>query len=148
MKTKSQREIEKFIDKMSTRYIGTRFRYELIEPDNTHLIEVIPLSTFKNNLEYGIDEFDFTVMFQEKYGETVMFISEDSLIKIQNPIYVCHINEPEFIFADETIREKPIIDRIRDLFNEEGNVFSLFNVNSNLSDFKTVNTDSINMEIN
>jgi hypothetical protein len=61
-------------------------RYEFREADDTHLIEITPVSEFNDNDEYLEMErdllFDFNDLF---FPSTILFISEDSLNKVTSP---------------------------------------------------------------
>lgn len=45
------------------------------------------MKLFENNSEYRNEEFDFIMSFEKKHKETLMFVSANSLTKVENPIY-------------------------------------------------------------
>ncbi len=61
------------------------FIYEFDQRDNTHLVEVSPLTDYESNKKYAQFEIDFSFYFERKFlGEEIIFISDDSLLEITN----------------------------------------------------------------
>jgi hypothetical protein len=62
-----------------------QFRYEFKILTRTHVVEVNPLSFFKENREYLRMESDFEYEFEQMFPEDeILFISEGSLTEIRN----------------------------------------------------------------
>jgi hypothetical protein len=62
-----------------------QFRYEFKTSTRTHVVEVNPLSYFKENRDYLRMESDFESDFEQIYPEEeILFISEGSLTEIRN----------------------------------------------------------------
>lgn len=77
--------IEEKLKMLFDRFPKANIRYEHRENTNTHLVEVTPLF-FYNNDNYRIVETEIEDEFEILYpGETIIFISEDSLNKIYEP---------------------------------------------------------------
>lgn len=65
---------------------GVEIRYEFDKCNLIHLIEVKPLDLFENNSAYLDKEIELEDKFFELFPkENLVFISEDSLSKIENP---------------------------------------------------------------
>lgn len=86
MKSNKQKIVKSILDRLSAKYEGSNFRYEYRPYNDTHIVEVYPLSLY-DNLQYSEEELDIILKFEEKYGETLLFVSEKSLTKVTNPIY-------------------------------------------------------------
>lgn len=78
---------EKLVE-IQNRFKELSIRYQFEEESLMHIVEVLPLDSFKENNEYINMESDLTFDFDNLfYPESVMFISEDSLTKITTPEY-------------------------------------------------------------
>lgn len=65
---------------------GVEIRYEFDKCNLIHLVEVKPLDLFENNSIYLDKEIELEDKFYELFPkENLVFISEDSLSKIENP---------------------------------------------------------------
>lgn len=85
---KSVEYIKRKIDELVARFTNIRCRYEHDAFSNTHLIEVLPGSVYKSDLDYAQVETLVIDEFIEKFpNESICFITDDSLVSIQNPIY-------------------------------------------------------------
>jgi len=59
------------------------FRYQFDEFEQTHIVEVTPISTYEDDLDYKIAEGDLTYEFDRAFSpDTIMFVSENSLTGI------------------------------------------------------------------
>lgn len=84
---KAQEFIEKKLIELSTKYKEVKIRYEYRANTQSHIVEIIPLSFYENNSSYLAEEVDFENQFEALYPlENIVFISEDSLTEIKNPI--------------------------------------------------------------
>lgn len=122
MSTKSQKAARKIADELSSTYTGTRFRYQFNELNSTHIIEVGSVAVFEDP-EYSSKELDIALDFEDNYGETILFISENSLSKIDDSkkVYVAFIEEPSFKSSEEVSKIKPVFNTFR-----EANFLSYF----------------------
>nr|AOE10631.1 hypothetical protein [uncultured bacterium] len=77
--TRELRSISKYIE-------GIEIRYEFDKVNLIHLVEVKPLDLFENNTAYLDKEIEIEDKFFKLFPkENLVFISEDSLCKINNP---------------------------------------------------------------
>ena len=73
-------EINNIINKID----GIKIRYE--QRNNNHIVEVIPIELFDNELLYIDAETRIEEEFEKLYPkENLIFVSENSLTKIKNP---------------------------------------------------------------
>lgn len=78
------------------------FKYKYDKTDDTHIISVEPLKEFAENKDYLIAESDFVYYFEKKFIEdNILFVSENSLIKIDNPEFVFKSNERSFLMKEQ-----------------------------------------------
>jgi hypothetical protein len=69
------------------------FKYKFDNIDNTHVILVEPLKEFEENKEYLIAESGFVYFFEKTFiQDTILFVSTDSLIKVDAPDLVFSSN--------------------------------------------------------
>ena len=62
------------------------FKYKYNEFNNTHIVEVEPIECFEENLDYIKVEASLSIDFDKLfYPENLLFISENSLSKIDTP---------------------------------------------------------------
>jgi hypothetical protein len=81
---KSQEFLIGKLSRLITELPEVQVRYEQNEHTFTHVIEILPLSVFKNNPEYIKIERDLEKDFRENFPEEeILFISEDSLNEIE-----------------------------------------------------------------
>lgn len=72
---------------LHNKFTNSNIRYEFCKSSNTHLVEVTPFE-FYNSETYMEAELDFEDLFSENFpNEDLVFISEQSLSKISNPIF-------------------------------------------------------------
>ena len=72
---------------LHNKFTSSNIRYEFSNSSNTHLIEVTPLE-FYNSDSYMECELDLEDNFFRNYpSEDLIFISDQSLSKITNPIF-------------------------------------------------------------
>ncbi|MDR1198443.1 MAG: hypothetical protein LBK94_05445 [Prevotellaceae bacterium] len=80
--------IKKSLTKIHNNFQDIKFKCEFNQASSTYIIEVKPLDIFKKNEEYNEFEYEFTRKFELEYpGFMIMFVSDDSLIKVENPIF-------------------------------------------------------------
>lgn len=73
--------INKKIEYLKFKDIEIKYQYKITT--NTHIIKILPLSLYENNIEYIMEEEDIENEFTELYPfEELLFISDDSLIQI------------------------------------------------------------------
>lgn len=79
-------KIKNFLNELSFKYKDgfEKFKYEYNPSLEVHLIEVSPISLY-NNISYGEDELNFCVDFMDIFGENILFVSSEDIIKIVNP---------------------------------------------------------------
>jgi hypothetical protein len=79
--------IKKFLEETHVIFPQLKFRCEFSLLSSTYIVEVKPLSVFTENEQYGKLEYDFAKEFESKFaGYMIMFVSDDSLNKVENPI--------------------------------------------------------------
>lgn len=88
MNTKEQEYIIKELNNLYRKFSTVQIRYEFDEGVNTHLIEITPLEVY-NSKEFILEEIKITENFENTFGynQNILFISEESLNKIENPSY-------------------------------------------------------------
>jgi hypothetical protein len=70
------------------------FKYKFNSNTSTHIVDVRPLDCFKENADYIKYEADFGFEFDNiYYPETILFVSEDSLTRVENPEFVFNANQ-------------------------------------------------------
>lgn len=83
----AQTFIESKLNYLFSKYADIQIRYEFRANTQSHIIEIIPLSFFKTNIDYLNDEAQFEKEFETLYPqENIVFISVGSLVEIKNPI--------------------------------------------------------------
>lgn len=85
-------EIKNFLNELSSNHKDgfEKFRYEYNPSLETHLIEISPISLY-DNASYGEEELDFCIEFMNVFGENILFISPENIIKITNPEFeICN----------------------------------------------------------
>lgn len=89
MNTKNKSSfIRNFLEEMLILFPGMSFRCEFNLPSSTYIIEVKPFLQFEKNDKYGKLEYAFTKKFEDIFpGYTILFISDGSLNKVENPIF-------------------------------------------------------------
>jgi hypothetical protein len=71
-------------------------RYEFRESINTHIVEVKPIHCFKSDKQYILKKIEIEEIFEDKfYAEEIVFISDDNLVKIENPIFSLGVSNDE-----------------------------------------------------
>lgn len=75
--------INKKIEYLKFKFKDIEIKYQYKITTNTHIIKILPLSLYENNIEYLFEEEDIENEFIKLYpSEELLFISEDSLTKI------------------------------------------------------------------
>ena len=60
-----------------------------------YVVETLPIEDYKNNHEYAEMEYDFIEEFERIYLDNmIMFVSEESLTKVTNPILEVGYDNP------------------------------------------------------
>lgn len=78
--------IKKELNYISNTIEGVEIRYEFDKCNLIHLVEIKPLDLFENNSSYLDKEIELEDKFFELFPkENLIFISEGSLSKIENP---------------------------------------------------------------
>lgn len=97
------------LESLYSKFENLKIRYEFNKILNTHLIEILPLEAFESQ-EYILEEMSITDDFEELFGfdEEILFISEDSLNKIQHPSFELGYNQPE-TFRFDSLENDPIV---------------------------------------
>lgn len=105
-------------------YIKIRYNYN--PNTNSHLVEIIPLSFFETNKEYIDAEIEFEEEFEMQFPEeNIIFISENSLSEINNPIFELGYEVYDF-FTNETVKFEVTIKGFEDNINyNNSNNYSL-----------------------
>lgn len=75
--------IKNKIEYLKFKFKDIEIKYQYKITTNTHIIKILPLSLYENNIEYIMEEEDIENEFTELYPfEELLFISDDSLIQI------------------------------------------------------------------
>jgi hypothetical protein len=97
---KSKEYIKTGLQKLLDRYPQLTFFYQFDEKTNLHQVFVDPKIEFLSNHSFQNDEADFIFDFDNLFfPESVVFISDDSLIRI---------NTPEFILYTPSLLEESL----------------------------------------
>lgn len=87
---------------LADKFQNLSFKYKYDETDDTHIISVEPLKEFAENKDYLIAESDFVFYFEKNFSEgNILFVSENSLIKIDKPEFVFKSNERSFLMKEQ-----------------------------------------------
>ena len=69
-------------------FLSSKVRYEYDEKSRSHMIEVLPIEIYQQNDDYIEWESETFDEFISKYpSENICFISDDSLVKIDSPVF-------------------------------------------------------------
>lgn len=80
------------------RFPEISFLYEFDEYEQIHIVEVRPLKAYEENLDYKGAEGEFTYEFDRRFSpDTILFVSEDSLIRVINPSHVFESSQTVFL---------------------------------------------------
>ncbi len=74
-----------------------QIRYEYRGQLDTHIIHVLPTFCFEKDKIYAELQFDLEDKFSELYDENILFITDNDLIKIDNPILELGVSQDEII---------------------------------------------------
>lgn len=78
--------IRKKICELIMQFPEIKLAYEFNQYSDTHIIEVLPLEVYKDDLAYHDAETDFAIEFDEKYSpSSILFVSEESLTRVIKP---------------------------------------------------------------
>ena len=76
------------LEELITQYSYLGVRYECVTHDDSHYIEVLPLSAFEKDSSYIAYEEAIYASFSAQFpNESICFFSEDALYTIEQPIY-------------------------------------------------------------
>jgi hypothetical protein len=83
----TSREFLKYeLTKLKEYFPLINLRYQFDKNDKTHIIEIMPLEYFEKNESYIEKEADLSYRFEQIFqNESIMFVSGNSLTKINNP---------------------------------------------------------------
>jgi hypothetical protein len=85
---KSTNYIKNQLNRLIEEFPQLKISYEFDEIDNSHIIEVLPSKEYNENIHYSKSETEIIIDFISKYPyEEIVFITENSLIKISKPFY-------------------------------------------------------------
>lgn len=102
---------------LHNKFTSSNIRYEFCSSTNTHLVEVTPIK-FYNSETYMLAELDLEDLFFEKYpNEDLVFISEQSLSKIGEPVFEIFSQETGIFRAE--FYEFPIFSDFVDIYENE-----------------------------
>ncbi|NCA86148.1 MAG: hypothetical protein EOM83_11340 [Clostridia bacterium] len=109
----SHQYIENKLQKLVKEFPQITLLYEFDEVNETHVVEVSPLSVYENNNSYMEAEGDLTFDFDQRFfPEEIMFVSEDSLTRVTNPQKVFKNESPayweEFEMTEPHLNNQPI----------------------------------------
>ena len=72
---------------LTSTFTDIQIKYEYILSTKTHLVEVIPADFMVENEDYFKEEAKITEEFEQLFpSERIFFISDDSSIKLENPV--------------------------------------------------------------
>jgi hypothetical protein len=112
--------------KLVEKFPQMTFLYQFDEIDQTHIVEVLPFTMYEEDNDYKNDEGDLTFEFDRMFSpETIMFVSENSLTRV---------NEPEEVFKQEYFLAWNNIEVA--VSGNFGNTEYNFFTNKNFVDFK------------
>lgn len=82
----SKKHIEVKLQELARKFSEITFFYEFDEVNETHIVEVLPLSVYESNNSYKEAEGDLTFDFDKMFfPEDIMFVSENSLTRVTKP---------------------------------------------------------------
>lgn len=108
-------------------------RYEYKTTINSHIIEVKPVHCFNSDKKYIVKQIEIEKAFEDNfYGEEILFVTEDSLVKIVNPILSLGVTSIN-VDLSQFIKQKIVISTPKLCFDNscyiisENNVFEVIN---------------------
>lgn len=76
------------VKELADKFVDIKLRYEYRQSSLSHLIEILPFDLYEKNKDYMMEEANFESEFLDLYpSEEILFISEQSLSEICNPIF-------------------------------------------------------------
>jgi len=76
-------------------------RYEYKSIINTHIVEVKPVHCFNSDRHYILKQIEIEDAFENTfYGEDIVFITEDSLVNVSNPIFSLGVSTINVDFSE------------------------------------------------
>jgi DNA-directed RNA polymerase subunit E'/Rpb7 len=82
--------VKSCLGKMFELFPDIQIRYEYREQEFLHIVEILPEKFFSKNKKYIDFEIELTEKFENTFtDETILFVSENSLTQVKNPILVC-----------------------------------------------------------
>ena len=86
---KAQETIIAELNQVVEKFPQLQIKYDFDASDNTHSIEVLPLSFYKNNKDYADFEMDFTFrMIKEFPYHFLFFVSDETMHQIEKPTII------------------------------------------------------------
>jgi hypothetical protein len=85
----SKEYIKTGLQRLVNLYPQLTFIYQFDEIESMHMVQVEPQDEFESNKAYQVDEADLTFDFDNSFfPESIVFISKDSLIKVDSPEFI------------------------------------------------------------
>jgi len=114
-------------------YSYLEIRYEYKTTINSHIIEVKPVHCFNSDKKYIVEQIEIENAFEDNfYGEEIVFVTEDSLVKIVNPILSLGVTTIN-VDLSQFIKQKVVISTPKLCFDNscyaisESNIFEVLN---------------------
>lgn len=107
---------------------GIKIRYEFNGYMDLHLIEILPLETFESDNDFILQEIKIQDEFEKLFGknEEILFISSDSLNKIENSEFSIGYNELEAVEISNLInRDFHFTHVLEDMMEVNNNFYAL-----------------------
>ena len=100
-----------------TKFQNAIIKYEFKSSRNTHLIEVTPLDIYENE-KFINEEINLMDSFNEKYPEeNILFVSEESINRVSNPLIIFKNTKLEFCFKNNEIVTEPYFNDFNQHFS-------------------------------
>lgn len=94
---KSQEYIKEHLRGIANKFPQISFSYEYDKIENLHIVQVTPIEQYVANSEYKDAEGDMTFEFDNLFfPESLVFVSEESLIQVDEPDFVIEHTGTEF----------------------------------------------------
>ncbi len=116
----SKSYLENELAKIYNKFSKINIKYEFKPNRLSHIIEVNPISTFESN-EFIEVEIILTENFNTIYpNDNLVFISENSIVKIKNPTFTFENNNISICFKNNYIITEPIFNNYNQTFQHSG----------------------------
>ena len=139
----AQEYIFKELNALLIKFPSIVFKYKLDKNDNTHIISVEPIEEYEGNNEYMEAESDLVFDFENKYlPETIMFVSTNSLIVVNEPDKVFCTPFIAYYLTDKvSYSPEKVLFTFTVEINQEPKPILNYNFHFNWDKFETVNTE-------